>query len=163
MAPPSLVVSLPELFVVETAATCGTVAFPYVPGLLSFREAPILQAALRQLRRRPNVILVDGHSIAHPRGLGLASYLGLLTRPTIRLRQKPPVSNMRLIREKKLFPPLPGKEKKFQLPDIQSRLGVRPFVHFPRSLNYPGRIPEPDPSMPGPIPAAPCLSGKPIS
>ena len=58
--------------------------FPYVPGLLSFRELPAVLAALRKLRSRPDVVLCDGQGIAHPRRCGLATHLGLwLDRPTI--------------------------------------------------------------------------------
>jgi deoxyribonuclease V len=58
--------------------------FPYIPGLLSFREAPGLLAALRKLRHDPDVLLCDGQGLAHPRRLGIASHLGLwLQRPTV--------------------------------------------------------------------------------
>ena len=55
------------------------VAFPYVPGLLSFRECPVILRALEQLRVAPDVLLCDGHGIAHPRRLGIAAHLGVLT------------------------------------------------------------------------------------
>ena len=74
----------PELAVVETAVARTPVTFPYVPGLLAFREAPALLAAFRQLERVPDVVLFDGQGYAHPRRLGLASHLGvLLDLPTI--------------------------------------------------------------------------------
>ena len=70
--------SYPELELLEEAGVAGPALFPYIPGLLTFREAPILVEAVARLRRRPEVVLVDGQGIAHPRGLGLASHLGLL-------------------------------------------------------------------------------------
>jgi deoxyribonuclease V len=58
--------------------------FPYVPGLLSFREAPSVVAAVRALPRRADLLMCDGQGVAHPRGLGLASHVGLLVGiPTI--------------------------------------------------------------------------------
>jgi deoxyribonuclease V len=68
----------------ETAEAVLDVRFPYVPGLLSFREGPACLEAMRKLRTIPDVVLVDGQGIAHPRRLGLASHLGLfLDVPTI--------------------------------------------------------------------------------
>lgn len=53
---------------------------PYIPGLLSFREAPAMLAALSKLTKQPDVLIVDGHGIAHPRRLGIASHIGILTK-----------------------------------------------------------------------------------
>ena len=70
--------------VVERASAHAAEAFPYVPGLLSFRELPVVLAAFRSLSAIPDVVLVDGQGIAHPRRLGIASHLGLwLDLPTI--------------------------------------------------------------------------------
>jgi deoxyribonuclease V len=79
-----VVLELPDFQCVETAEAVLDVTFPYVPGLLSFREAPACLAAMRKLKTVPDVVLVDGQGIAHPRRLGLASHLGLfLDIPTI--------------------------------------------------------------------------------
>jgi deoxyribonuclease V len=68
----------PELTVLEEASVSARVSFPYIPGLLTFREGPPLIAAFAKLRYSPDVVLFDGQGIAHPRGIGLASHLGLL-------------------------------------------------------------------------------------
>ncbi len=69
---------------VEIAAARRRVRFPYVPGLLSFREAPILLAAIRRLQTPVDVWIFDGHGISHPRGCGLATHLGmLLNQPSV--------------------------------------------------------------------------------
>ena len=70
--------------VIERAGLASPAKFPYVPGLLSFREAPALLEAFDRLRTRPDVVLCDGQGIAHPRRLGIASHLGLwLDIPTV--------------------------------------------------------------------------------
>ena len=70
--------------VVEQHLARRSVSYPYVPGLLSFREAPALLAALKQLRCEPDVFMFDGQGYAHPRRFGLACHLGLLLdRPSL--------------------------------------------------------------------------------
>ncbi len=69
---------------VETVTAQQETRFPYIPGLLSFREAPVCLEAVAKLKQRPDLFMIDGQGVAHPRRLGLASHLGLfLDRPTI--------------------------------------------------------------------------------
>ena len=73
-----VVMDIDTLSVVETAHHISRVSFPYIPGLLSFREGPILLSALETLSVTPDAVIFDGQGIAHPRGFGLAAHLGLI-------------------------------------------------------------------------------------
>ena len=76
--------SYPILEFRELVQCSGEIAYPYVPGLLSFRELPLLLKTFQLLKEQPDVVLCDGQGIAHPRRLGLASHLGLwLDLPTV--------------------------------------------------------------------------------
>lgn len=79
-----VVLSFPEMKIVEERGIETTATFPYIPGLLSFREAPALLEVWEKLENRPDVLVLDGQGIAHPRGLGLASHVGLwIDKPTL--------------------------------------------------------------------------------
>ena len=81
----AVVVVVADTFeVIEKVGLKAPARFPYVPGLLSFREAPALLEAFDRLQARPDVVLCDGQGIAHPRRLGIASHIGLqLNLPTV--------------------------------------------------------------------------------
>ena len=83
------VLSLPDLKIVDSVRWQGDVTFPYVPGLLSFREIPSVVEALEDLTVWPDVIMTDGQGYAHPRRLGLACHLGIaLDIPTFGVAKK---------------------------------------------------------------------------
>ncbi len=78
------VLSFPDLEYVEKKYLSNRVTFPYIPGLLAFREAPSFIKTWKRLHSEPEVVFFDGQGTAHPRGLGLASHMGLfLERPTV--------------------------------------------------------------------------------
>jgi len=68
----------PGMELIDHAAVKDTIPMPYIPGLLSFREIPMLMKAWEKLKQKPDVLVVDGIGIAHPRRLGIASHLGLM-------------------------------------------------------------------------------------
>jgi deoxyribonuclease V len=79
-----VVLRYPELTPVEASVEDAPLVFPYIPGLLAFREGPAVLAAWSKLQNQPDVLMFDGQGIAHPRGIGIASHMGLwLERPTI--------------------------------------------------------------------------------
>jgi len=80
----AVVIDLSDFSIIETTTAARKVDFPYIPGLLSFREAPACIDAIEKLKNTPDVFIVDGQGIAHPRRLGIASHIGLLIdKPTI--------------------------------------------------------------------------------
>jgi deoxyribonuclease V len=79
-----VLLTYPELEVVERHIYEEPLRMPYIPGLLSFREAPCVLGAFHKLRQQPDIVMVDGQGIAHPRRIGIAAHLGLwLELPTI--------------------------------------------------------------------------------
>jgi len=72
------VFSCPGLELMDKACACREINFPYIPGLLSFREGQVLLDCFSRLRLKPDAAVFDGHGIAHPRGFGIAAHLGLL-------------------------------------------------------------------------------------
>ncbi|MGW0119370.1 endonuclease V [Streptomyces sp. NPDC003327] len=90
VAAAAVVLDARTLDVVEEATAVGRVSFPYVPGLLAFRELPAVLAALGALDADPGLLVCDGYGIAHPRRFGLASHLGVLTgRPSLGVAKNP--------------------------------------------------------------------------
>jgi deoxyribonuclease V len=122
-----VVLRYPGLDLLEVARAERPVAFPYVPGLLAFREAPAILAACEELRTEPDLFLFDGHGVAHPRRMGLAYHMGLcLGKPAIGCAKS------RLCGEHEELPPAAGAW--IPLRDgaetigavVRTRQGVRP-------------------------------------
>ncbi len=130
-----VVLSYPALSPVEEVWAVQEVNFPYVPGYLSFREAPAVIAAYHKLQHHPDVMILDGQGIAHPRGLGLASHVGLLLNlPTIGCAKS------RLVGEHAPVPPEKGSVVPLSFQErtvgnvIRTRTGVKPVYVSPGHL-----------------------------
>lgn len=79
-----VILTYPDLQVIETVLVQQPTPFPYIPGLLSYREGPVLEAAFARLEHEPDVFIFDGMGIMHPRRIGIASHMGVwLQKPTI--------------------------------------------------------------------------------
>jgi deoxyribonuclease V len=72
-----VILSFPEMEILDIVTTKGEIPFPYIPSFLSFREGPILIKTFKKLKMKPDVLIFDGQGIAHPMGMGLASHMGL--------------------------------------------------------------------------------------
>lgn len=84
-----LVYSFPEFIEIERSFAVVRVVFPYIPGLLAFREGPAIIKTFKRLKTKPDVLMVDGQGIAHPRGCGIASHVGvILDMPSIGVAKK---------------------------------------------------------------------------
>jgi deoxyribonuclease V len=129
--------SYPNLNFIEATEAELTTVFPYIPGLLSFREIPVIIEALKKVNQQPNVILCDGQGIAHPRRFGIACHIGVLTGiPTIG------VAKSRLIGEYHSLGLKKGSTVPLKHGDeiigsvIRSRANVKPlFISIGHKLN----------------------------
>lgn len=124
---------------VDRAWAVGPVPYPYVPGLLAFREGPCLTEALQRLRTPPDLVFFNGHGVLHPRGLGLASHLGVLLQiPAIGCAQGPPVKECAPVRDlpsergSHAFVPSPGGRPQGAL--LRTREGLKPLFVSPGHL-----------------------------
>jgi deoxyribonuclease V len=130
-----VVLRLPEFAVVERGTAVVPAAFPYVPGLLAFREGPALVKALEEIQTVPDLLVFDGQGIAHPRGLGIASHLGVLfRRPSIG------IAKSLLVGEYDLPPPVRGGYSLLFYRGkpigtvVRTRTGVKPVFVSPGHL-----------------------------
>jgi deoxyribonuclease V len=127
-----VVLTFPDLSLVETATATETVEFPYIPGLLSFREAPAILAAFGILTAEPDLLMVDGQGIAHPRRFGIACHIGvLLDKPSIGCGKS------RLIGEYSEPGPEPGDSSPLTVKServgsvLRTKAGVKPLFISP--------------------------------
>jgi deoxyribonuclease V len=127
-----MVMDWPQLDEIEVGWAVGAISFPYIPGLLTFREAPLLLQAWEKLRHHPDLIFVDGQGIAHPRSMGLAAHLGvLLDIPSIGCAKTPLVGGAPFVENTKgNSAPLLHQGKKVGAA-LRTRTGVKPLYCSP--------------------------------
>lgn len=136
------VLEFPGLRLIDQAIVRQPTRFPYVPGLLSFRETPALLEALERLNLLPELILVDGHGYAHPRRFGIACHLGVLTGiPTIGVGKTRLVGTQgELGEERGSWIPLIDREETIGAV-VRTRRGVQPvYVSVGHRLSLPTAV-----------------------
>jgi deoxyribonuclease V len=138
----AVVLGLPSLEILDVGRAVVTARFPYVPGLLSFREGPGVIRAFRRLRIEPEAVIFDGQGIAHPRGFGLASHVGLwLDLPSVGCAKR------RLVGEEGETGPCRGDQAPLMMQGrkigvtLRTRPGVRPvYVSQGHRIDLPSAI-----------------------
>lgn len=153
----AVVFSFPSLKILDAAVAARPVTFPYIPGLLSFREAPAVLAALSALKVRPDLLLCDGQGIAHPRRFGIACHVGVLSGiPSIGCAKSRLVGQYAPVPDVKgAHVPLTHRGETIGLV-VRTRVGTRPIflsvghrISLPTALKYAlscttkYRLPEP--------------------
>jgi deoxyribonuclease V len=138
------VLDFPSLQPVDQAVARQATRFPYIPGLLSFREIPAILLALQGLQTAPDLLLCDGQGLAHPRRFGLACHLGLLTDiPSIGVAKTRLIGiHEALAEEKGSWVPLIDREEEVGAV-VRSRRGVKPIyvsighrISLPTAIHY---------------------------
>ena len=160
--------SYPELKPVEQVTQKGKPEFPYVPGLLSFREGPLLLDCFKKLKRSPDVIIFDGQGIAHPRRFGIAAHIGVwLNIPSIGCAKSPLYGEYETVGDEKgSFSQIKEKDGRVIGVCLRSRIGVKPiFVSVGHKLSLECAIDvilkcTPRYRLPEPIRAAHNLAGR---
>ena len=123
-----LVYRLADDEVIETQDVFLETKFPYVPGLLTFREAPALLKAFAKLKNTPDVVMIDGQGLAHPRRIGLASHIGLwLDLPTVGCAKSRLIGTFKELRKRagSLSPLMDDEEQIGYV--VRTRAGVKPL------------------------------------
>src|SRR5262245_51256782 len=137
-----VVLAYPSLQPLDYAIARRPAPFPYVPGFLSFREAPAVLAALDELRTRPDLLICDGHGIAHPRRLGIATHVGLLAGiPSIGCAKSLLVGRHDpLTDERGAYVPLTHRGEQIGVV-LRTRVGVKPvYVSIGHRISLPSAI-----------------------
>jgi len=134
--------SFPDLAELERVSSTGKLRFPYVPGLLAFRELPLLLDAFAKLLRKPDLILADAHGWAHPRRAGMACHLGLLLDiPTIGCAKSVLIGQYREPRVEHGSSSALVKEKELIGRAVRTRTGVKPvFVSCGHRVSLPTAV-----------------------
>ncbi|RLI89091.1 MAG: deoxyribonuclease V [Candidatus Altiarchaeales archaeon] len=126
-----VVLSFPELNEIEKAFSEIEMDFPYIPGLLAFREGPSIIEAYKKLRKKPDILMIDGHGIAHPRRMGIATHVGiLLDIPTIGVAKKKLIGDFKAPEKVGEYEPL-GYQNEIIGAVLKSREGCNPIFISP--------------------------------